>query len=558
MNRVMGWKGIVLGFGLVAVLAACAGESGSEPDTTAPTVSSTRPADGASGVAQNVMISAAFSEAMDGTGIDDTSFTLSSANGGAVGGTVRFDGRTATAYLMPSAPLQGQTEYIASLAGTITDSAGNALAPTSWRFTVGSRGWGNAEIIDAASVNVTTPRVAMDAGGNAVAVWEQEGDIWAARYLAGAGWQAPVAIEESAFFAWGPEVAVAANGDAVVVWQQDETDTASGNLYSHVLARRFTAGGGWGAPAYMEDDVAVSSYSAHVAMDASGNALVAWVRDAGLLGGSAIWANRYQSGSGWQGAEAVNDTMGMNPRVAFDADGNGLLTWWEIGLNGGSTIWASRHLPASGWQTVTAVASSAEEVLSFPQLALDADGNAFVVWEQYGMSSSGSSVWVNRYTAAGGWGSPQSLGQDSQGSHSSPAIAMNANGNAAVAWVYDDRNIMVIRARRYSPGGDWSAAETISAGVGNADSPQLGLDDAGDILVVWTEGDFDGRFSAWASRYAGSGGWAGAGLIENAGGDVEPLSAPRVAVDPSNGNAIAVWGQDAGGTRFEVWSNRFE
>ena len=103
------------------------------PDTTSPTVTVTSPADAASDVPLDTVVTATFDE--DVTGVDGSSFTLS--NGGAVAGTVGYDGASRTATFTPVAPLALSTTFTASLNGAITDTATvpNALVPVVWVFT---------------------------------------------------------------------------------------------------------------------------------------------------------------------------------------------------------------------------------------------------------------------------------------------------------------------------------------------------------------------------------------------------------------------------------------
>ncbi len=69
-------------------------------DTTPPTVSSTSPASGATGVAVTTMVTATFSEAMNASTITTSSFTLSG-----VSGSVSYNSGTYTATFTPSANL---------------------------------------------------------------------------------------------------------------------------------------------------------------------------------------------------------------------------------------------------------------------------------------------------------------------------------------------------------------------------------------------------------------------------------------------------------------------
>lgn len=104
------------------------------PDTTPPAVASTVPADGAANASLSGAVSATFNEAMDGDTITTASFTLS--DGGAVSGTVSYDGPTLTATFTPDSALASGTLYTATITTSATDVAGNALgAQFSWEFT---------------------------------------------------------------------------------------------------------------------------------------------------------------------------------------------------------------------------------------------------------------------------------------------------------------------------------------------------------------------------------------------------------------------------------------
>jgi hypothetical protein len=105
-------------------------------DTTAPTVVSTIPLNSASGVAVNNDVTATFSEAMEASTINVSSFTLSSG-AGAVAGAVTYSGTVAV--FNPGANLAYSTLYTATIAAAATDLAGNAMAVSKvWTFTTGT------------------------------------------------------------------------------------------------------------------------------------------------------------------------------------------------------------------------------------------------------------------------------------------------------------------------------------------------------------------------------------------------------------------------------------
>lgn len=141
MNKCKGFAKIwFLGLLLVAVVAGCA-RNGEEiliiPDTTAPTVSFTSPANGEVAVPYDRKVAVAFSEAMAPLTINATSFTLTGPGGTAVPGTVAPVGPSAT--FTPTNPLAFSTVYTATITTGVKDLAGNAMASNySWSFTTGA------------------------------------------------------------------------------------------------------------------------------------------------------------------------------------------------------------------------------------------------------------------------------------------------------------------------------------------------------------------------------------------------------------------------------------
>src|SRR5439155_599910 len=106
------------------------------PDRTPPSVSSTMPANGATGVAINSPITATFSEAVQSSTINTNTFTLKDSSNNAIAGTVSLspDGKTAT--FTPSSNLALPATYTATISTGVKDLAGNAMAANYvWTFT---------------------------------------------------------------------------------------------------------------------------------------------------------------------------------------------------------------------------------------------------------------------------------------------------------------------------------------------------------------------------------------------------------------------------------------
>ena len=114
-------------------------------DVTAPTVTSTISASGASGVATNIKIVAFFSEAMNPATINAANFTVTDGLN-SVPGTISYSG--VSAVFSPTSQLAFNTTYKMTISSNVTDLAGNKLSgnqavfPASgnyvWSFTTGS------------------------------------------------------------------------------------------------------------------------------------------------------------------------------------------------------------------------------------------------------------------------------------------------------------------------------------------------------------------------------------------------------------------------------------
>jgi len=132
-------------------------------DTASPTISSTSPDNNAKDIANNTSITATFSEAMDSSTINTSSFTL---NGSAISGTVSYDSATMTAAFTPSADLASNITYTAAITTGVKDSAGNNMASNyTWSFTTktssssGGGGGGGCFIATAVFGSYSDPHV---------------------------------------------------------------------------------------------------------------------------------------------------------------------------------------------------------------------------------------------------------------------------------------------------------------------------------------------------------------------------------------------------------------
>ncbi|HEY5807007.1 MAG TPA: DUF4082 domain-containing protein, partial [Povalibacter sp.] len=112
------------------------------PDTSAPTITSRSPVNGATNVAVNVPVSVVFNEAMDATTISTATIELRNSVNALVPATVSFSGNTAM--LVPTTALSNSVTYTVTVRGGaagVKDVAGNALvANEAWSFMTAAPG----------------------------------------------------------------------------------------------------------------------------------------------------------------------------------------------------------------------------------------------------------------------------------------------------------------------------------------------------------------------------------------------------------------------------------
>ena len=216
-------------------------------------------------------------------------------------------------------------------------SSSGSSAPT----VPAAKSWGTAGLLETDNAgDAYSSQVAFDSGGNACAVWQQSdgitSSIWANRYVAGTGWAGAALIEtDDTGPASSPQVAFDSGGNAIAVWHQ--SDGTRNNIY----ANRYVTGTGWAGAALIETDDTSAANSPQVAVDSQGNAFAVWYQNDGTTWN--IWANRYISGTGWAGAGLIETDAGdaYDPQIDLDSGGNAIAVWynWD-GAN--YSIWANR------------------------------------------------------------------------------------------------------------------------------------------------------------------------------------------------------------------------
>ena len=161
-------------------------------------------------------------------------------------------------------------------------------------------------------------------------------------------------------------------------------------------------------------------------------------------------------------------------------------------------------------------------------------------------------------SSPGAWSFMQSLAVGASANATSPALATNSQGVSMAVWVQSDGTQDRIWARRYTAAG-WEPPQVIESNANPAYPAKVGMDTAGNALVVWRQNDAANTGTdIWAAYYHAGTGWQAPSIISHAkyAGLTTTAADPVIAMD-GNGNAFAMWSQSDNGTVPFIWTNHY-
>lgn len=524
------------------------------PEGTPPQVSEITPADNATGVSRDAVVTTKFSEDMLGTSISEHTVHFS-RNGSDVPASLTFDGVSNVATLTPEKPLSLLGHYQLTLDAAVADLSGNELSsPVTSSFTVRDGAWDDtATPFNLQQTLDKDVQVATDADGNAIAAWvTAQNKPVSSRYTPEAGWSTPVDLYDNDYnfaTAGTPRVAIDNEGNATAVWF---TYYNNGGYY--ILSNRYTKGSGWGKAVKIDDDYVYPGVI-RLGLNEQGSALVIW---SGRSPTSIyrVRTNRYSQQSGsWGDATTIASTsnsIGLkNPQIATTADGNGFAVWVQDNA-GTCTIQVSRYsADNSVWGAAQNVGPGA--CYPKPQIGADDAGNAIAVWTQ--LAGSIWSIQANRYSAGEGWGTAQEIESNVLGT-TNPQLAVTPKGDALVVWNHYMDTKYRNRASRYVlQRNSWSQPENIDADDSdNTGSPRVAIDVDGNALALWLR-DENSNNEVRAVRYVADSGW-NAPVTISSENPAATKSSLQIAVD-SSGAGTAFWVQTTGSDSY-IYRKRFD
>jgi hypothetical protein len=328
-----------------------------------------------------------------------------------------------------------------------------------------------------------------------------------------------------------PSIAMDSDGDFEVTWCSFGQDGSNYGIYT----QRYNQDGIVQGTEFKVNTFTTSTqFIPKVAMDSAGDFVITW-RSLGQDGDPGnylnIYAQRYNTDGVPQGTEFKVNTFTTSsqnfPSIAMDNSGNFVIAWESTFEDGNDIgIFAQRYgstgLPNGTEFQVNTYFTNAQRK---PSVAMDADGDFVVAWQSRFQDSSEYGIYARRYNSDGvAQGTEFRVNTNTTDNQETPAVAMDNAGDFVVSWQsygQEEEYYNGIYAQRYNSAGVAQIPSACSLPVCNPDTgefrvntyttnnqgfPSIAMDSSGNFLITWTSLGQDGSsYGVYAQRYNSKG-----------------------------------------------------
>lgn len=274
-------------------------------------------------------------------------------------------------------------------------------------------------------------------------------------------WSSPIKVAEDSQDVHGPSIAVDPAGNSVVIWKE--------LLDSHYVLKASTKSlnGTWTTPVILSP-VIYNASAQKVVVDPNGNAIAIWT-----INEHYVQSANLPFGGSWTSPVYVShfENRTRESDIGIDAQGNAVVIWTTSATNH-QVKSATYFSQTSSWSTPVVISETSNSILH-PRIAVNASGDAAAAW------------WVENQTAVqaatlpfgGSWTQLQTLGTGLE-----PAVAIDDEGNVAVAWC----QYIGFQASTLPVGGSWADPVTISNTRFDTHNANIAFRIPGQLIVVWS------------------------------------------------------------------------
>jgi hypothetical protein len=342
--------------------------------------------------------------------------------------------------------------------------------------------WEAPAVLGRGSEEGTRPGLAIDDDGDAVVAWRSSGPVvestvLAALRSAASGDWLPAARISSEGVTHEPVVRVDEDGDTTAMWVR--ADAARRN---HLETAYRRAGGRWQPP--IEVASARWLFGLDLEVGPGGRALLSWVdEDAGNV----VHAAFGRDGRWETPVQLARDVAYLDTAAAVGGGGRAAVAWTRV--EQGNSLVQVAVLPAfeSTWRLANL--SFEDGQAGSPELAIDGSDNVTAAWAT-NVDFEASFLAADADT----WLRPVAISPPRNGA-AELTLAVNRGGDAVAVWNSFVDGGEIVATRRPAGSLGWQAPTTIGTRTLRLRNG-LGLDGAGNAVVVWTHRRDDGYAGA--------------------------------------------------------------
>lgn len=416
-----------------------------------------------------------------------------------------------------------------------------------------------------------SPDVVADAAGNLYAVWvdrrETNSDLYFAQRPQGGAWSTnvrvndvPGSVSDNKTWIWGddqPALALDDAGNLYAVW----IDERNGRKDVYFAMR--PSGGSWSTNERVNDDTyrEIACERPDVVVTGDGTVHVVWTDM--RRGDRNVYHASRSPDFMWSTNVRINDDAGRARQywARVDIDANGILyAVWGDYRNGDSDIYFAQRSSNGDWEQNERISDDATGTTQYaPEIAVTADGKAYVVWEDYrnGSGSDKSDIYFSERLSDGTWSTNVRVNQTTTGYQEQPNIAVDGLGDIHVFWkdLYSSwwsgersEGTDLYHAERSAGSSTWSAAELVNdrqcwtycfgyVSQRLYKGYAVAADDAGYVYALWTDGRHD-SWDIYFNHRPPSGSWQ---INTRVNDDGEVNQGNLSLVGDATGNLDVIW-----------------
>lgn len=297
--------------------------------------------------------------------------------------------------------------------------------------------------------NSVNPQVAIDPQGNVVAIWLGKNALKTATKLAGKDWGSVTTLSDAV--ALDPYLVMDSNGNATAIWIANDV----------VYAATSSLEGPWSSPTILSYP---NAENPHLAVSAAGDVVAVWSRDGNIEVATKMFRMNWS-----ESPHVIISSQASNPHVAIGGNGPDYMVGiaWHSVNDMNVDVISAEIQSINGDPGEVVVISDPSVGCNFPDIAIDANGNAAAVWHKYNLTvpyDEGVGIQAAFLPFGSVWGSPSTL---SRKGYRDPddliaKIAFDSLGNAVATWKmsFDDMSFS-IQSAVLPVGGIWTFSADI-------------------------------------------------------------------------------------------------